>query len=78
MKDFIKGSAKAVVAGAVAGLSTAVGFADDGFTTSEWLGIVLAALVGFNGTYWVTNSGPKAPVPDNVKPDPEEDAGRLF
>jgi hypothetical protein len=61
--NFVKGSAKAIYAGIVAGLSAAIANASNGFTVEEWLGTILAAIVGFGGTYWVTNSGPKAPVP---------------
>lgn len=50
-------AAKAYVAAVVAGLSAAVGFAEDGFTTKEVLGIVLALVVAFQGTFWVTNKG---------------------
>lgn len=46
---------KAIYAGIVAGISTAVSVAPDGVTLVEGLGIALAAVVGFGGTYWITN-----------------------
>jgi hypothetical protein len=46
---------KAVVAGLVAGLSFAVPVVDDGLAASEGLGIVLAALVGWQTVYWTKN-----------------------
>lgn len=45
-------SAKAIVASAVAGLSFAIPVVDDGLAASEALGIVLAAIVGFQAVYW--------------------------
>lgn len=47
--------AKAVVAGAVAGLSYAASAAADGFTTGEVLGIAVATLAAFEAVYWVPN-----------------------
>ena len=52
----MKGQMKAIVAGAVAGLSFAVPVVDDGVLPSEGLGIVLAALIGWQAVYWTSNS----------------------
>ena len=49
--------AKAIMGAVVAGLSFAVPVVDDGVLLSEALGIALAALVGFQGVYWVSNTG---------------------
>lgn len=46
---------KAIVAGAVAGLSFAVPVVDDGLVPSEALGIVLAAVIGWQAVYWTSN-----------------------
>ena len=48
-------AAKAYVGGAVAALSYAVPVVDDGMLPSEVLGVLLAALVGFQAVYWVSN-----------------------
>lgn len=48
-------AAKAYVGGAIAALSYAVPVVDDGLAVSEALGVLLAALAGFQGVYWVTN-----------------------
>ena len=68
MTNFVKGSAKAIYAGVVAGLTAAIANASNGYTVEEWLGTALAAITGFGGVYWITNTGPKAP--DNVHPVP--------
>ena len=51
-------AAKAWVAALVAGLSFAVPVVDDGVVVSEVLGIVLAALVAWQGVYWTPNKTP--------------------
>lgn len=48
-------AAKAYVAAAVAGMSAAVPLVDDGLTVGETLGVLVAALVGFQGVFWTTN-----------------------
>jgi len=48
-------AAKAYVGALVAALSYAVPIVDDGLLPSEAVGIVLAALVGFQAVYWVSN-----------------------
>jgi len=48
-------AAKAYVGALVAALSYAVPVVDDGLLPSEALGIILAALVGFQAVYWVSN-----------------------
>lgn len=48
-------AAKAWVGAAVAALSFAIPVADDGLVASEWLGILLAGLVAWQGVYWTTN-----------------------
>ena len=48
-------AAKAYVGALVAALSYAVPVVDDGLLPSEGLGIILAALVGFQAVYWVSN-----------------------
>lgn len=50
-----KESAKAYVAAFIAMISFAVPVVDDGLVISEILGIILAGLVAFQGTFWVTN-----------------------
>ena len=72
MKDFVKGSAKAIYAGVVAGLTAGIANASNGFTTEEWLGTALAVVTGFGGVYWITNSGPLAPQNKNDVPDPQD------
>lgn len=52
----MKRQAKAIVAGLIAGLTFAIPAADKGFTVAEGLGIALAAVVGYQATYW---TGPK-------------------
>lgn len=52
----IKPYAKAIAGALVAGLSFAVPVVDDGLATSEVLGIMLAALVGFQSVYWTRNA----------------------
>ena len=51
-------AAKAWVAAAVAALSFAVPVVDDGIVVSEVLGILLAALVAWQGVYWTKNTPP--------------------
>lgn len=51
----MKKQMKAIVAGLVAGLSFAVPVVDDGVLPSEGLGIVLAALIGWQAVYWTSN-----------------------
>ena len=46
---------KAWVAGAIAGLTFGIPQAADGVSLVDGLGSLLAFLVGFQGTYWVTN-----------------------
>lgn len=52
----IKGQLKAITAGIVAGLSYAIPVVDDGLSAAEGLGIVLAAVVGWQAVYWTTNT----------------------
>jgi len=52
----LRRAAKAYVGAAVAALSYAVPVVDDGILPSEALGVVLAALVGFQAVYWVSNT----------------------
>ena len=47
--------AKAIVGGLIAGLTTAAAAAQDGFTVTEIIGTVLAAVTGFSGVFWTTN-----------------------
>jgi hypothetical protein len=51
----IKSSLKAIVGGAIAGLTYLVPVSGDGISLPESLATVLAFLVGFNGVYWVKN-----------------------
>lgn len=48
-------AAKAWVAAVVAALSFAVPVVDDGLVVSEALGILLAAVVAWQGVYWTPN-----------------------
>lgn len=66
MTNFLRGTAKAWVAALIAGLSTAKANASGGFTTEEWIGQIAAAVIAWNATYWVSNSGPSAPPADPV------------
>lgn len=59
--NFVKGAAKAVVAGLVAGISFATPVVDDGVVPSEALGIAGAFLAAFIAVYFVENTGPNAP-----------------
>ena len=49
------GYLKAIVGALVAALSYAIPVIDDGLAASEVLGIVLAAVVGFQAVYWTSN-----------------------
>ena len=51
----MKAYAKAIVGGALAALAFAIPVVDDGISLADALGIVLAALAGFQGVYWTTN-----------------------
>lgn len=57
--------AKAIVAGIVAGLGFAVPAASGGLDLPESLGIALAALIGYQATYW---TGPKGGRVDPADP----------
>lgn len=46
---------KAWVAGAIAGLTFGIPQSADGVSLADGLGALLAFLVGFQGTYWVSN-----------------------
>ena len=61
MTNFLRGSAKAWVAALIAGLAAAQANASNGFTTEEWIGQIVAAVIAWNATYWVENTGPSAP-----------------
>lgn len=52
---FIRRTAKAWVAAAVAGLGYLTPGVDDGLAASEALGALLAGLVAWQGVYWVRN-----------------------
>jgi hypothetical protein len=52
--------AKAIAGGLIAGASTAVPMVNDGLSLSEWLLILIAAVVGFNGVFWTPNRDPDA------------------
>jgi len=47
---------KAITAGVVAGLAFAIPVVDDGVSLADALGIALAAVVGWQSTYWVKNT----------------------
>lgn len=53
--DYAKWAAKAIFAGAVAGVTAAAGVIDGGITAAEWLFIAGAALVAAGGTFGITN-----------------------
>ena len=60
--DYVRGGAKAALAGAITGVSTGAALAADGqITSGEWWAIAAAALVAVGGVYGVRNTGPKAP-----------------
>ena len=52
----MKRQAKAIVAGIVAGISTAIPTSQGGLDLPESLGVALAALVAYQGVYW---TGPR-------------------
>lgn len=52
--------AKAVAGGVVSGASAAVPLVNDGMTLSEWLLVLIAAVVGFNAVFWTPNKDPQA------------------
>lgn len=58
----MKAYAKAIVGALVAAASFAAPVVDDGLAPSEVLGILLAALVGFQTVYWTSNT----PTPPRV------------
>lgn len=55
INPYVKYAAKAIFAGAVAGISAAVGVIDDGLTTGEVLLIVGAVLIAARGTFIIEN-----------------------
>ena len=61
-------TAKAIVAGLVAGIGFAIPASDGGFTVAEGLGVALAAVVAYQGVFW---TGPKG---GRVDPDPVDPA----
>ena len=59
--NFARGAKKAIYGAVVAGLSTAIANASNGFTVEETLGTILAVVTGFGAVYFATNTGPKKP-----------------
>lgn len=60
--ELLRGSAKAVLGGVVAAVSTAAVAASDGAISSgEWWGVAAAGVVALGSVYGIKNTGPKAP-----------------
>ena len=51
----VRNQVKAIYAGAVAGLTALIAVAPDGVTLVEGLGVVLAVVVAYGGTYGLDN-----------------------
>lgn len=59
--DYVRGSVKALLAGAIAGVSSvAMAAGDEVVTTGEWWAAAAAALVALGVVYGVPNTGPEA------------------
>jgi hypothetical protein len=66
--------AKAVTAAVVAGASFAIPVVDDGLTTSEVLGIAVAALTAFGTVWGIPNKDPEGDHQDeSVQPPDDEE-----
>jgi hypothetical protein len=71
--------AKAVTAAVVAGASFAIPVVDDGLTTSEVLGIAVAALTAFGTVWGIPNKDPEGDHQDeSVQPPDDFDASKPF
>ena len=59
MMERVKGIAKSLVAGAIAGIGAAVPlWGSDGIVGVEWLIVAGAVLAGQQGVYWTPNKDP--------------------
>lgn len=57
MRAALRGQAKALVSGVVAGLAFLLPGVDDGVSASEAIGATLAALTAWQAVYWTDNGG---------------------